>query len=51
MPAPSAQEAPSKLKSTAKSTPWRQRLTHAWGAGTQTISALLFLALFGVFIY
>ena len=46
MPAPSAQVAPSKLKSK----PWRQRLTHAWGAGTQTISSLLFLALFGVFI-
>jgi TRAP-type C4-dicarboxylate transport system permease small subunit len=42
MPKPSAGVEPTK--------PWRQRLTHAWRAGTQTISGLLFLALFGVFI-
>ena len=42
MPAPTAAVAPYK--------PWRQRLAHAWRAGTQTISGLLFLALFGVFI-
>ena len=42
MPAPSAEA--------VQSNPWRQRLAQAWRAGTQTISGLLFLALFGVFI-
>ena len=42
MPRPNAEVAPSK--------PWRQRLTKAWRGGTQTVSGLLFLALFGVFI-
>jgi len=42
MPTPSAGVAPS--------TPWRQRLAQAWLEGSQTISGLLFLALFGVFI-
>lgn len=42
MPTPSAEVAPPK--------PWRQRLAQAWRAATQTVSGLLFLALFGVFI-
>lgn len=42
MPRLNAEVAPSK--------PWRQRLTKAWRGGTQAVSGLLFLALFGVFI-
>ncbi len=42
MPKPSAGVEPTK--------PWRQRLTKAWRGGTQAVSRLLFLALFGVFI-
>jgi len=48
MTAPSAPAAPPTP--TPKSEPFRQRLAQAWRAGTQTISGLLFLALFGVFI-
>ena len=42
MQAPSTEAVPFK--------PRRHRLTHAWRVSTQTISGLLFLALFGVFI-
>jgi TRAP-type C4-dicarboxylate transport system permease small subunit len=42
MQAPSTEAVPFK--------PRRHRLTHAWRVSTQTISGLLFLALFGIFI-
>ena len=41
---------PAQSTDAVASTPWRQRLTHAWRGGTQAVSGLLFLALFGVFI-
>lgn len=34
----------------ARQADWTGRLARAWRAGTQTVSGLLFLALFGVFI-